>query len=264
MAYKKKISVIIHSYHHRSKHRINCVVKKFLSDTSLNGHCDLIITCIDELIKNAVKANYKYMVMLERPTTLRANRPQGIDGQKSIHPSHTEDPVISRKVREILNEQARFNDIMDRAYNEGRPLTDVERLALLEFTVYNAVSAQMRRNNITAAMTLVIDEDTLHIHISNTAPIIESDLARIHEKLRCIRKLRSEGREHEFFTHNLDTSQAGFGLGYALIDSCCHQMDVDTEDALAIRAGTETAIEIDIPLKRPVDDPCEVEFIEVA
>ena len=65
------------------------------------------------------------------------------------------------------------------------------------------------------------NETMAGIRVTNSSPMLDSDLTRIHEKLRDFRKYREESREHEFFMTNLDTSQGGFGFGYAIIDSCC-------------------------------------------
>jgi hypothetical protein len=256
---KKRISVRVHTYNHRSKKRISELSKRYLSGTPLEEHESLIGTCINELLTNAVKANYKYMVMSE------AKEGESPDDASGNGPgSYDDDRSVARRVREILNEQARFNDIVDRVDNEERLLSDKERAMLSEFTVYNAISERVRRDKIVSSLTLELADEALHLSVGNTAPILQDDLERIREKLDCIRRLRSEGREHDFFSQHMDTSQGGFGFGYALIDSCCRQMGVDTGEVLTIHAGAETTVEIVFPLKRIAMDPGEVEFIEVA
>lgn len=248
MAIRKRVSIRVYTYSHRSRSRINGLAKRFLSETSLAEHDELIATCINELLTNAVKANYRHVLMAE--------------GSESPPPH--DDGSVSARVRQILNEQARFNNIMDRAYAEERPVTAEERSLLSELTVYNAASERMRRGNIISLLTLALDDRVLRLRVSNAAPILESDLDRISEKLGRIRMLRDQGRQEDFFSQYIDTSQGGFGLGYALIDSCCMRMGVDLQRALTIRTGAETEIEIEFPLHCAAVDPGEVEFIEVA
>ena len=62
---KKKISTVIKNYTTRAKEKIVNICSEFLNENVSADFIDSIFACIDELIKNAVKANYKFLVIVE-------------------------------------------------------------------------------------------------------------------------------------------------------------------------------------------------------
>ena len=62
------------------------------------------------------------------------------------------------------------------------------------------------------------------------------------------RKYKDAGKEYEFFINNIDTSESGFGLGYAKIDSHLSSMGLDVQSAITIISANNTTAMLSLPL----------------
>ena len=58
-----------------------------------------------------------------------------------------------------------------------------------------------------------------------------------------------EEKEHEFFINNIDTSDSGFGLGYAKIDSFLSNMGLVPESSITIISANNTTALLALPLE---------------
>ena len=86
------------------------------------------------------------------------------------------------------------------------------------------------------------------MEVTNSSPILESDLRRIYEKRDEFRKCREEDRQQEFFLNNLDTSESGFGLGYATIDSYLTDLGLEPYSTIQIIAAADTTVILSLPI----------------
>ena len=93
--------------------------------------------------------------------------------------------------------------------------------------------------------------DQFLISITNDAPILDEDLRRINRVRARFYEYAAEGRPHDFFIENLDTSGGGFGLGYALMDSVLTNLELDPEKSLYLISATRTMVLVALPRTAP-------------
>ncbi len=151
-------------------------------------------------------------------------------------------------VREVLNEEARHLSIKNRVYREQREYTDEEKEVFRKLRNLQKIRAAMKRNDFKIILRMEARDDTVCIEVTNTAPILSHDLSRIREKRRENWQCRAQGREYEFFVDNIDTSESGFGLGYATIDCHLLNMGIDPENAIDITSDRDTTVRLNLPL----------------
>ena len=91
MMKKKKVTGIIQTYSRKAREQIMLVGLDFLKEVGLERYVDDIFSCVDELIKNAVKANYKFALIVEKMAErIRAEEP-GLS-----------EPQVRQKINAIL------------------------------------------------------------------------------------------------------------------------------------------------------------------
>lgn len=230
-----------------------------------------LFTCVDELVKNAVKANYKFLLIYEKlHERVRESYPGFTDKQISdeisgilkIKESFDHIAVdilheynLSEQVRIILNQEAKLLNIKNKAYAETRKFTPEEKKQISEFKEINRIKALVKKMNIRIILKMETDGDFFYIEVTNTAPILTVDLNRIFEKREEYRRLKNDDREHEFFINNLDTSESGFGLGYATIDSVLYKLGLDPVRSLTIISAIDTTVLLSLPIDKLKSDP---------
>jgi hypothetical protein len=106
----------------------------------------------------------------------------------------------------------------------------------------------MKKNNIKIIIQVQADNNYLYFEVTNTAPILTKDLNRIYTIRDTFNTYRDEGREQEFFINNLDTSEGGFGLGYATIDCILNDWELDPFRALSIISSINTTVLLSLPI----------------
>lgn len=260
----QQVKGFIQIYSKKARDQVTEAGQKFLARAGLETIWPELFACVDELIKNAVKANYKFLLLREHMIdTIRQSRPDK---------SHTEieedirciirtpenfneiagevlgQTDISGRVREILNQESKLLGIKNRAYAENRLYTSDEINLIRSLDKINDIRRKIKDNDIRILLRIQADDDFLYIEITNTAPILARDLSRIHEKRDEHRRCREEGREHEFYINNIDTSDSGFGLGYAKIDSILAEWGLADERAITIITAINTTVMLTLPV----------------
>jgi hypothetical protein len=259
-----QIKGFIQAYSRRARDLIIEAGQKVLLEAGIEGLGTELFACVDELIKNAVKANYKFLLLRERitenfrklwPDKTPAEIAEDIDdliklpesfNRLAIEVLHSED--ISGKVREILNEEATLLDIKNHAYLEKRAYTAAELETIRGLKHINDIRARIKEHGIKIILKIQSDAHFIYIEVTNTAPILARDLERVHEKREEHRRYRKEGREHEFFIENLDESESGFGLGYAKIDVILYNWGLDPERAVTLISSINTTVMLTLPI----------------
>ncbi|HNX60561.1 MAG TPA: hypothetical protein PKK43_15775, partial [Spirochaetota bacterium] len=160
----------------------------------------------------------------------------------------TANEEIAHTVRELLNEESVLIRIKNKAYQEKRDLTPEEIEKIEKLTGLQKVRTEIEKRQIHVRVVVEMDDAYIYIEVTNNAPIMEKDLNRIYEKRDEYRVFRDEGREHEFYLNNLDTSDSGFGLGYATIDSFLSNMKLDPYRAIQIIAASNTTVILSLPI----------------
>ncbi len=264
MENKKQLTGIIQIYSKKSRDQIFAIGMRFAASAGLEALMDDIYSCVDELIKNAVKANYKFLLILDKITEkLKAKHPE--IGENDIRKevlSLIKDrqaydtlaaEIIARediadRVRTVLNEEGKYLSIKNRVYDEDRDYTDAEKKTISSLKNFIKMRKELRERNIKILLKIEIGDDFIYLEITNTAPILTQDLNRIYEKRDEYRTYRMEGREYEFFINNIDTSDSGFGLGYAKIDSYLANLGLVPENSITIISANNTTALLVLPL----------------
>ncbi len=261
----RQIKGFIQIYSRQARDRIVEAGLAILRQAGLESLSSELFACVDELIKNAVKSNYKYLLIREKiharfrqiwPDKTGKEIDEDIDDLVRIPDrfNHIAEEIldssgISSVVRDILNEESRLLTIKNRAYGEGRPCTAEEKTLIGTLENINRMRAAIRENNIRVILRIQIDEHYIYIEVTNTAPILKRDLNRIHEKRDEHRRYREEGREHEFFVDYIDTSESGFGLGYAKIDVILNSWGIGEMNPITIISSINTTVMLTLPLE---------------
>jgi hypothetical protein len=260
----RQVKGFIQVYSRKTRDEIIRAGEKILSPSGLEIMSSDLFACVDELIKNAVKANYKYLLLRDRFfDKLQQLRPdkspeeinQNIDTLMK-HPDNfnrmaeniLKKENLSGIVREILNEESKLLTIKNRAYLENRRYTRGEEEKIQSLTRIMGIQKQIKEKDIKIILRIQADDDFMYIDITNTAPILTRDLNRIHEKRDEHRRYRDEGREHQFFVDNIDTSESGFGLGYAKIDVILYNWGITSERAITIISSINTTVMLTLPM----------------
>lgn len=265
MEHKKKVTGYIYTYSRKARDVVTGVAKKFLANSGISGISGHLFSCVDEIVKNAVKANYKFILIYdeiskniarEYPDKTEEDLRQEMSDLLKVHESFNHMAIevlktrdISSGVREILNEEAKLLSIKDKAYLERRDLSTDELRKIHNFSKVNYIRQRIKENDIKIILKIQSDRDYIYIEVTNTAPILTKDLNRIYHKREEYKKYREEGKECEFFVNNLDTSESGFGLGYATIDSILNHWGLDPERAITIITSIDTTVMLTIPIE---------------
>jgi len=264
MVPKKKVTGIIQIYSKKARDQIFNIGKKFALDAGITEMVEDIFACVDELIKNAVKANYKFLLVVEKISEnlkkqYRDMSPQEVQKHifEILKDKQTYDRMaseiisqdyISEKVREILNQEGRYLNIRNKVYAEKRDYTEEEKKKITTLTDFLHIRRQLKEKDIKILLKMEGNEDFVYIEVTNTAPIMTHDLNRIYEKRDEYKICRNEGREQDFFINNIDTTDSGFGLGYATIDSFLSNMGLDPDSSITIISANNTTAMVSIPL----------------
>ncbi len=260
----QQVKGYIQVYSRKTRDQIMKAGGKILSSSGLEGMTLDLFACVDELIKNAVKANYKYILLrdriLKKLQQLRPDKDSGEINQNidtlMKHPENFNrmaEEILKKEdlsgiVREILNEESKLLTIKNKAYLENRPYTAEEQKVLMNLTMVRDIQKQIKEQDIKIILRIQSDDDFMYIEVTNTAPILTRDINRIHEKRDEHRRYRDEDREHEFFVDNIDTSESGFGLGYAKIDVILYNLGITSERAITIISSINTTVMLTLPM----------------
>lgn len=260
----RQIKGIIGIYSRQARDQISEAGHKFLARGGLGSISQELFACLDELIKNAVKANYKFLLLRERiEKELQALWPEkstveiGEDISDIIKIPESFNRLagdilmnedLSSTVREILNEESKLLAIKNRAYLENRDYNDPEKRVIADLARIREIRKKIRDRNVKVLWSIQADDDYVYIDVMNTAPIMTRDLYRIHEKREEYRSCRERGKEYEFFINNIDTSESGFGLGFAKIDAILNNWGLTEERFITIISAINTTVMLTLPV----------------
>ncbi|MFW6366774.1 MAG: hypothetical protein ACOC2H_09925 [Spirochaetota bacterium] len=261
---RRKVTTVVNIYSRKVKDQILEIIDNFFTREGVHGITEDVFVCVDELIKNAVKANYKFMFVLNQLLEqYREDQPELTEDElqeqirtvlrdKSsfdiIAPEIYREYNIVDRVQEILKEEAEQIRIKDKAYMGDRECTEEELDKIKTLHKLADLKGKLKKNNVKVFLKIEADEEFVFIEVTNTAPITDMDMHRIHEKRDEFRKYRLEGREYEFFINNIDTSESGYGLGYATIDSTLASLGLDPDESIKLLAASDTTVILSFPI----------------
>ncbi len=223
----------------------------------------LIISVLDELCKNAIKANHKYLLIRRK---IREHfRKEGM-----------EDLAAEKRMEEICADAATYNEFLDhhpelingaqthlrdilnqeamwinlRNQERTPAVQEKEKEAMKKTRDYRNLFRDVRGKRVYVEFRASVKPPHLWIEVINTAPILNRDLERIRAKREEFKKHRDAGTEHEFFMNHMDTSDGGSGLGYATIDTTLASLGHEPLDALYILSLHSTNVMMNMDLAR--------------
>lgn len=265
---RRKVSSSINTYTCKAKSQIKEILKSFFPRSEFADNFKIeenIFICVDELIKNAIKANYKFILIVDKLYEEERDSHPELDEKEiwqniwSILRNRDAFDCAAEKiveqyglidtVRQVLREESQLLRIKDRISLSEREFTAEEQSVMHSLTLLGEVKEKLRKNDVKVLLKIEDDDEYIFIEITNNAPILDEDLQRIYEKRDEFKPYRTSGREHEFFINNLDTSGGGFGLGYAVVDASIQAANYDPEHVVRILAASDTTVLVAIPLK---------------
>ncbi|MGB4267667.1 MAG: hypothetical protein WBK20_00650 [Spirochaetota bacterium] len=259
-----RITGIIRHYTRKARDQIYNAGLAIFKAAGVEQHLDDIGACVDELIKNAVKANYKHLLIVEalqRQFQLQYKDKTTQQVQEYIK-DILKDKIqfdtlasivlkkenIAQKVREVLNQEGTFLLIKNKAFSENRTLSNDDLQSIEKLKLFVELQQKLKQNDIRIILKIELRDDYIYIEVTNTAPILSHDLQRIYAKREEYRRYKEEGKEYEFFINNIDTSDSGFGLGYAKIDSYLYNLGIDPDKAVTVISINNTTAMLSIPV----------------
>lgn len=260
-----RITGIIRHYTRKARDQIYNAGLAIFKAAGVEQYLDDIGACVDELIKNAVKANYKHLLIVE--ALQRQFRLQYKDKSETQVQEYIKDILkdkiqfdtlatiilkkenIAQKVREVLNQEGAFLLIKNKAFSENRSLNNGDLESIKKLTLFAELQQKLKQYDIRIILKVELRDNYIYIEITNTAPILSHDLQRIYSKREEYRRYKQEGREYEFFINNIDTSDSGFGLGYAKIDSYLYNLGIDPDKAVTVISINNTTAMLSIPVE---------------
>lgn len=261
-----EIQGTIETYSMRERDTLIKSINRILQHSGISTFSEDILSCVDELIKNSIKANYKFILIreyimkniIEDFPALEEPEYEEILNEMTftrisfdtMAMEFMQQQDISKLVRQALNEEGKYQKIINRACREKRDLSDEEKATLADQKTFLQIREKLQKYKINIAYRIHVIEGNVYFEITNTAPILTRDLKRIHDKRDEFRRCFTEGREHEFFINNIDTSESGFGLGYAKIDSFLYNFGLEPEESSAIIAAGDTTVMLILPVEK--------------
>lgn len=253
--------ILIKNYSDQSMSKVREYLRTYLADSWLSDHSDQIYQICDELLKNALKSNYKFLLlwmstrqrMMDSAAEMTEQDADDwlkevlfsgenilIEKQMEKVPDRNQIPIQVRKLLDLENR-------LMQSRRRGRQQDNTRGLAEEDLKFYVRVKRMARLLKIFIQFRIERSPDQILISISNDAPILDEDLRRINRIRARFQEYADQGRQQEFFIENLDTSGGGFGLGYALMDSVLTQLDLDPQKSLYLISATRTMVLVALP-----------------
>ncbi len=236
-----------------------------LLPVELQVYQESLESIIDELSKNAIKANHKYLMIRSRIRDFLRdpNRSPRIINEmtNSIctdavqyneflekHPKILEG--LSAPLRRILDQEALWINLKMKYRTEKKEISEKEKTLLRNTYEFKKNYRELKDKRIYVEIRASCNDQMLWVEIINAAPILSSDLDRIYSKRDEFRKHREAGTELEFFMNNMDHSEGGSGLGYATIDTHLASLGLEPMEALYILSLHNTNIVLNLDLNK--------------
>ena len=258
------IVVDIKTYSHETSSRVLGLLREQCDNTWLKGSEEQIFQICDELIKNAVKSNYKFLLLwLATRKRLMSSNPdftladadewlaevffcgENILIEKQLEKIPNLEKVQGH-VRELLNLE---NRLLKHKRGHGDKLEEKE--AYKQFESLLRIKRLARQLKIGIHFKIENSPEHLIITVINDSPILERDVQRINTVRKRFLEYALKGETHTFFIENLDTSGGGHGLGYPLMDSVLLDLNLVPENSLYLVSAGRTMVLLALPLEKP-------------
>ncbi len=250
----------IYTYTNRSVAIIQETLKKYFLNTWLENYQNEIFHICDELIKNAIKSNYKLVLLIFELKEIYKKSLQELEQSgelfewikeilfsgENILINHNIKKINSEKISEKLKKLMYF----EKSFIEFKNYHSKDMLKKKEIYLILTIKKILKKFQIFTKLEIYKNPEFIHIMIQNGAPILEEDFFRIIEKRKKFSEYVKQQKKEEFFIENIDTSGGGHGLGYPLIDALLLDLGLKPEEHLYLVSAKRTMILLNLPLKR--------------
>ena len=215
---------------------ISEVLHNFDKDNYIEGlSCTLF-----ELVFNAVKANYAYMLILGVMKDIFPNKFDHFFKKGKIHEDRAMTEVfeeliqseqVKDEVKEVIREEKKIFDIIAKTREEKRDLTKEEK-TFIHGCHTSKLAFISERLKITLKI-VKLGKRKIIFDIINDAPITQQGLSRISEKRSTFKKYFDENRVAAFYMENLDETESA-GFGSAMVDSILLEWGLNPKESFTI------------------------------
>jgi len=241
----------VNLYSPTAKEVVRNILEDNLGKYNVEFITDNILTIVDELVKNGIKANYKYILIREEiEKYLESNKSEytleDILKDRELYSdfatNHINFENITSQVRIILSQESKVISLKTKVNKEKRRYLPDERKQILEYQELIAMRRKIKKYKTRVQVRVNEYWGALNIEIMNTAPILQKDLDRIESKRKEFKSYADKGEEVMFFVNNMDNTDGGAGLGYATIDSSIKELGIDPFETISILSVTNTTV----------------------
>lgn len=250
----------IHTYSSKTIKVIQNTLQKYFSNTWLENHQREIFHICDELLKNAMKSNYKLVLLLFELKKIYKNSLKDLeksgelmDWLKEILFSG-ENILINHNIKKLNSNEIskKLSMLMhyEKFFIEYKRGDSQKNKKDKEIQTILSIKKVLKAFQIYTKFEIYKNPEFIHIMIQNGAPILEEDFFRILEKRKKFAEYVKQQKKEEFFVENIDTSGGGHGLGYPLIDSLLLDMGLKPEEHLYLISAKRTMVLLNLPIKK--------------
>ena len=257
-------SLVIRRHSHPVSLKIRDLIEQHARETWLAERYDHVFQICDELIKNALKSNYQFLMLwlATRQRLMEATPDLGIqeanewlsevffcgeniliEKQLEKMPDPKQMQLTIRRLLDLENELTKFKD-------RAGPSAVTRRELREKFDPLFRIKRLSRQLKINVHFRIERTARQLVITVQNDAPILERDVNRIKYVRDKFKAYADRGAPQAFFIENLDTSGGGHGLGYALMDSILMDLKLSPEKCLFLVPADRTLVLLALPLDR--------------
>ncbi len=260
----REVTGYIQFYSRKGRERIVDNARRIIEEDGIADIREDLLAIVDELIKNAIKANYKFLllrnhlhksVIMKNPMLAPAGIERAVEDILADTKAYNEKARdiahrfnIQSQVRDLLNEESRYLALKNRADGEKRAFTEQESRVIMGLDRLAAMKRMIDESNARVTLAIRSDGRTLTVTVSNTAPILDDDARRIRDRRAEFGKYYRNNRSQDYFIHHIDTSDSGYGLGYAKIDSILYHWGLDPSKAATIETDGGTTVRLSLPI----------------
>ncbi|MCB1175163.1 MAG: hypothetical protein KDK39_16430 [Leptospiraceae bacterium] len=263
-------TLLIKSWSRPAALKVHAWLQAIVAGSRYEGQEGYLFQVCDELIKNAIKANYKFLILWQETrqrmlaeTALHSPDEadewirevfysgedilirQQLDKMKDLS-------AVMNTVRQLLDLESKLNHYKDQSEiidpAKRQHMADQIRDRRKSLAPLMELKAMARQLGIFTHFKIDRNPDKILITVSNDAPLLKEDLDRIQRVRERFQEYARNGRTPEFFAENLDTSGGGHGLGYALMDCTLMELGLEPADTLFLIHANKAMVLLSLPL----------------
>lgn len=254
----KKIE--IYNYSTKTYNALTELIDSYIQDSWLMDFKENILHICDELIKNAIKSNYKLILILSELKKVYQSSLKELESKEELIQwlreiiFSGEDKLIKYNLNKI--DHQRVSDDLKKLmyfekfyidFKQNKTINEEEKNKVL---IIYKIKKLLKKFNIYTTIEFYKNPEYIHILIQNGSPILEEDFLRIIEKRKKFAEYVSTKSKEEYFMENIDTSGGGHGLGYPLIDALLLDMGLQPSDHLYLVSAKRTMVLLNLPLQK--------------